>query len=491
MIPNSPYILRLKNAFIAVLGLLSIACFISFSPPADSVKLEKLRQVFKAFVNDPALAHASVGFSLVDTETGKTIYEHNSNQSLIPASSQKIVTTGAALGILGEEFTFKTQLAYDSISGNIYIIGGGDPTLGSDRVKGSLSYEDLMNSWAEIIQSKLKGRPINAIIADPTHYENATQPANWAWNDIGNYYGAGASGLSINENTYTVTLNASAKVGGDVEIVEINPKIKNLQLKSELKTGTANSGDNAYIFGAPYNYNHIIRGTIPAASKNFKIKGSMPDPAMFCAENLANALTKKGIVHLGAVNVSSLPVAVNKLTVLHTHISPPLKDIVYHTNLKSVNLYAEHLLKECGYKVFKNGSTEAGVKAITQFWQNKGVNADGFFMHDGSGLSHYNAITTKQLAQILAAIKKETYFNSFYNSLPIAGENGAMRNMGDGTTISGKLRAKSGHMDRIRSYAGYTSTDKKYAFALIVNNYTCSSAEIKSKIEKVLVALSF
>ena len=112
-------------------------------------------------------------------------------------------------------------------------------------------------------------------------------------------------------------------------------------------------------------------------------------------------------------------------------------------------------------------------------------------MFDGSGLSHSNAITTKQLMQILSGLKKESFFTNFYNSLPVAGESGAMKNMGDETAISGKLRAKSGHMDRIRSYAGFTSKSKKYAFAMIVNNYTCSPAEIKSRVEKVLVAMSF
>ncbi len=469
-------------------SLILLFCFIGFSsisPPADSDKLEKFRQIFKTFINDPALAHASVGFALVDTETGKAIFEHNANQSIIPASSLKIVTTAAALGILGEDYTFKTQLVYDSVSNNIFIIGGGDPTLGSDRVKGSSGSDALVKSWADAITQKFPQKKIGSISAITNRYENAMQPANWAWNDIGNYYGSGASALTINENTYVVTLNAPATVGSEVEIVDINPKLPQFTLISELKAGPANSGDNAYIFGAPNNPNFVIRGTIPAGSKGFKVKGAMPNPVAFCVESLINELKNRGFQLNQGNNSPFKP----EFPALHTTVSPPLKDIVYHTNLKSINLYAEHLLKECGYKVFNEGSTEAGAKAITQFWKSKGVDAKGFFMNDGSGLSHYNAITANQLTAVLASVKKETYFSSFYNSLPVAGESGAMRNMGDGTAISGKLRAKSGHMDRVRSYAGYTSADKKYAFALIVNNYTCSSAEIKSKIEKVLVGL--
>jgi D-alanyl-D-alanine carboxypeptidase/D-alanyl-D-alanine-endopeptidase (penicillin-binding protein 4) len=169
--------------------------------------------------------------------------------------------------------------------------------------------------------------------------------------------------------------------------------------------------------------------------------------------------------------------------------SPPLRDLVKETNLNSLNLYAECMLKEMGYKAGNaQGSSENGAKTIVDYWKKKGINTAGLFMNDGSGLSPRDGVSTGFLVDVLLAMKDS---KTFYNSLPVSGQSGSMKNMGNGTSIEGNMHAKTGHMERVRSYAGYVKgkDGKMYCFALTVNNYTCSSAEIKQKIEKVLVAL--
>jgi D-alanyl-D-alanine carboxypeptidase/D-alanyl-D-alanine-endopeptidase (penicillin-binding protein 4) len=172
--------------------------------------------------------------------------------------------------------------------------------------------------------------------------------------------------------------------------------------------------------------------------------------------------------------------------------SPKLADIVNQTNTYSVNLYAEHLVNQIGLKIYKSGDPESGTTAITNFWKEKGLDVDGMYLNDGSGLSRFNAITAKHLVSILKYMKTSENYDEFYNSLPIAGKTGTIRSIGKNTFAENNLRAKSGYMTRARSYAGYVTTksNRKIAFALIVNNYNCTPYEMKKKMESLMIKLS-
>jgi len=167
--------------------------------------------------------------------------------------------------------------------------------------------------------------------------------------------------------------------------------------------------------------------------------------------------------------------------------SPPLSDIISVLNHESVNLFAEHLIKELGKK-FKNiGSTEAGSEVITEFLKNSGIDTNGMFIEDGSGLSPLNAINTREVVRLLVYMKnKGKNFNEYYASLPDAGKNGTLKNYFKDPQFDSRLKAKSGSMTRVRSFAGYftTKSGKNMAFSIIINNYSGSSSNIISGIEE-------
>lgn len=452
-----------------------------------------------AFIKDPALQNAGIGFCMKEVESGALVYQYNANQSLVPASTMKIVTTATALQVLGEDYQFNTRLIYTgkidtttgTLNGDLIVVGSGDPALGSNRFQGYGSWEALVQGWVEKIKAigiqTIKG----GVNTDDTHFEKQMESPSWLWEDIGNYYGAGASGLNINENIYELSLTPGKKDGDPVTVGNIDPKIRvpgsmgdYMQFESRLTT--TGTKDNGYIFGSPYTYTRVIEGTIPL-KPTFKIKGSMPDPSLQCCQFLYDELVKNG-VKVESNQFSRVPETKQSQLILETS-SPPLRDLVKETNLNSLNLYAECMLKELGYKAGNTqGSTENGSKAIVDYWKKKGLNVTGLFMKDGSGLSPSDGVSAGFLVDMLLGMKDS---KSFYNSLPVSGQSGSMKNMGNGTFIEGNLHAKTGHMERVRSYAGYVKgkDGKMYSFALIVNNYTCSSAEIKQKIEKVLVAL--
>lgn len=484
-----------------------LALWAGFSAPVLAQdKYDEVKKVVKSIADNAHLKHAQWGFALLDAETGSTLVEHRAGETLLPASTMKTVTSGAALGILGENYTFKTYLETDGVvtngvlDGNVYIRGGGDPTLGSDRFSWGTDMAGVLSIWVQ--QLKAKGiRQVNGmVIGDAGIFEDAMLSSTWVWSDIGNYYGAGACGLSFNENTYYVYFKPGTTVGSDAEFIRTEPPMPDIRFANEMKTGSRSSGDQGYIYGAPYTYLRYLRGTVPMGKPEFSIKGSLPDPALYTAQRLLQALMDDSVAVSGtAQTIRSLDLDGKEPTgarqLVHTHKSPPLKDIVYWLNKKSINLYAEHLVKIIGYTIYKDGSTASGTRAIEEYWAAKGIDIDGLHMKDGSGLSRYNGITPMHLTKMLQTNTKQKYFEAFYNSLPIAGDAndpGTMSSMCRNTAAANNVRAKSGYISRVRGYTGYvdSKSGKRMCFAMVANNYTCTNRQIKSLFEELMVAMA-
>jgi D-alanyl-D-alanine carboxypeptidase len=168
---------------------------------------------------------------------------------------------------------------------------------------------------------------------------------------------------------------------------------------------------------------------------------------------------------------------------------------VYHevtiTNLNSVNWRANRMLQKIGEYKYKKRDFFYGSKAVMEFWQEKGIDMSGLYICDGSGRSRNNIISPKQLADILFKISTSTIFPVFYNSLPLAGISGTMHKWLKGTVGEGRLRAKTGSLNGVRSYTGYVRTlhGKKLIFAIIVNNYTCPTKSLKQRLEKTMLKM--
>lgn len=480
-----------KSAHIAILFA---SLFVVFAAGVPS----KLQTEIDTLNKDEALKHGTWSLCVIDLDSGKVIASNFPEKSMIPASTMKILTTGAAMGLLGSDYRYTTYIEYDGtydslagiIYGNVYVRGTGDPTLGSsqlktDSVNGILGLpKRLKKMGIKVIEGNLYG--------DHTFFSDNPLPDGWTWGDLGQYYGAGTSGLDYKDNKVTLYFNSMKGDSGRLE--KVVPKPRGVNYTTYVTAD--GKKDEAYVYGAPNGNNFMIFGSIPAGKKEYEVDASNPDPALTCVLDLYDGLSAQGIAVRGSAyswgrveQRNAKPVTRKTLT---TYSSVSLSKIIEITNKKSDNIYAEQLLRTLGAIKGAGGTTEAGAVVVKNYWQSQGVDVGGMYVMDGSGLSRSDLVTTLQQATILYKISKMPWFAQFDASLPVAGKDGSMTSLCKGTCAENNMRAKTGYINRARGYAGYVKLKdgRTVSFSLLANNYTCTASEMKKKLEKILVAIA-
>ena len=460
------------------LGFSLLISHISFAQKTEL----SLAIAFKSFETDSQFKHALISLYVVDSKTGKIVFDKNSQVGLAPASCQKVITSASAFELLGKDYRYKTDIAWDEdmedsvLRGNLFVKVSGDPTLGSWR------WEDTkMETVKQKILAVIKAKNIKAItgsfIIDDSKWSTQATPGGWIWDDVGNYYGAGARGLDWHENQYDIILKPGKNAGDSVVILRVEPLLGDVQLNNELKTGKMGSGDNSIIYLPEAGYVGYIRGTIPAGVSSFKISGSLPSPSETFSKELEKLLWNNDIQFMGESRNAIFYFSVNEKIplaskTLLTLSSPSLDSINYWFLQKSINLYGEAFVKTIAYEKTGFGSTDTGINIIKNFWSKNGIERSALNIIDGSGLSPANRVTTNALVTVMQYAKKQNWYSSFYNALPL--QNG--------------IKMKSGYIGGVRSYTGYlkSKTGVEYTFSFIINNYDGSPGAVREKMWKLL-----
>ncbi len=482
-------------------ALIFLTFFLSISA-LQAQPLKRIRAIITQAEQDTLLANAQWSLYAVYLKSGRALIDHQSNFALAPASGQKILTTGTALMKLGENFRFTTRLFYDgsidahgTLHGNVYLVGGGDPTLGSDLVPGSPGLDSLMSQWLKVLRRVGIRNISGTVFGDDLLFADRTIPDNWVWVDMGNYYGASSPALTIHNNLYHLIFAPGKHKGDPTEILATNPLIPGLTFVNRVKTGARGSGDNGYIYCAPGQFNAYVTGTVPAGPDSFAIKGAIPDPTLFAAQYLRRYLVTHGIPVEQPARRLTEAKDYSQATLLLRHLSPPLKDIVYQTNKRSINLYCELLAKQLSVQAGGPGTTKDGVRIIKQNLTAMGVPVAGLHLSDGSGLSRTNTVTTRLMVAYLREMTKQPCFNTFYNSLAVTGDPndiGYFKNWGKGTPLALNAHLKSGLIERVRSHSGYLKdrSGRRIVFSFIANNFDGSYKLIDRIHEKILIELA-
>ena len=476
-----------------------VLCLFAFVFQAFS----QIPQPFRLFLQRPALKGASVSFIVKETDSGNLLYGYDTEKEMTPASVMKTVTTATALEILGVDFRFETSILYDGeinngvLNGNLYIYGSGDPTLNSSELE--TKKDSILVLWTLAIKQAGIQKITGHVIADESIFDTEGVSMKWMREDIGSSYGQGSYGLNVFDNRYTLYLNTGA-AGTQPSLLSSEPPMPFLHFYNYLKTSPVPS-DSSYVVGLPFSNERYLYGVLRTNQSRARITGDIPEPALYLAQYYSDYLINNGI------DIENSPTCHRILSLmgewkptdrkhLITTFSPPLKEIVRITNFFSHNLFADVLLKTLGLQYQSNrsemvSSFEKGSRIIKDYWNRKGLSTSSLWMYDGSGLAITNKVSADFLSDLyIYMATKSGISNTYIESLPQPGLEGTVRNILRGSPLQGRIRLKSGSMNRIICYGGYiTKNDKQYAVAILINNYTGQPNMIRGAIEELFLAL--
>ena len=466
----------MKKVFLLVAGWLLL-----ISVTVAQTVTQKLQKAFLQFESDSQLKHAISSLYVIDGKTGQVIFDKNSQVGLAPASTQKIITSVTAFELLGKDYRYKTEFWWNKSTPNysksqyIEVKQVCDPTFGSDRFENTMP-SVIIEKFAEACSANKIPITDIAISRFNNKFELQKIPDGWIFQDIGNYYGAGVAGFNWRENQSDILLKAGKFIGDDVKVARVDTLMAAGYIDNQLKTGKANSGDQAYYY---FNYGNssvsypILKGTIPLGEDNFKISIAVANPfSYFVNELVKNKLVGKAYANSNSFDISSIWQPAKSDINIYSHYSPSLDSIIYWFNKKSINLYGEALIKTFAYEKQGFGSTDSGVAVVKKFWKEKGLDEEELNIYDGSGLSPLNRVTTHAQVEILKYAKIKDWFPYFLKSLP---------------DYNGMIM-KSGTISDVKGFCGYhkSKDGKEYIFSFLVNNYSGKTSGVVSKMYKVL-----
>ncbi len=470
------------NRTITILSTLLVTLVSAWQLHADTAQ-----EAVDKFVANSTLRYASVGVTVIDLDSAKTIASYRPEQANITASTMKTVVSSAALGMLGPHFRFETPVYLDGtvedghFKGNIVIRGTGDPTLGSVFLPCQANIVD------EIVAA-LRARGITwvegAVIGDDSLYAYPFFDEAWDVGDLAYGYGAAVHGLSYHDNLVTVGYTLDSR--GRVSQSSFTPDVPGMKVVSRCR---GSRGRNAITPYLNYSVPALVL-TGETTGKSYKDTYANPIPAPMLEDSVERALLRAtDIRYTPDIEVSEGAQASTR-TLLVVHKSPELTEIITSLLDRSDNMFAHALLRAIGAREWEVKDQEhmpsnldaIGVAAVKRWLEQQGVSAESLFMRDGSGLARANKAPVNFFGDMLTMMAHRRFDGvRLCDLMPKAA--GRAGNTLKSNPLSDLIVLKSGSMRHVQCFVGYYPADEpRYAFAVLTNNFNCSQAGIREQI---------
>jgi D-alanyl-D-alanine carboxypeptidase/D-alanyl-D-alanine-endopeptidase (penicillin-binding protein 4) len=419
------------------------------------------------------------GAMVVSLSRGDTLFSLAADDAVTPASTMKLYTSALAFDRLGPAHTFSTDVLRDgtisadgTLRGDLYLRGDGDPAFSDRFIRGGV--DAPVDGLARQIRAAGITRIAGDVVGDASAFETRRIPTGWSSGNLGAYYAAPFSALSLNENLLVVAVTPG-RVGRRAS-VHIEPASRGLRVVSTVRT--VRGARSRVVIRRLGDREIAVSGTIGSRSGARRWNAVMDDPARFTAGALLSALERAGIEVSGDVRTGPAPRSAAPVTALQ---SPRLDQLVAVMNRESVNHYAELLYRNAarGPQRERVGSADAAYDALQQFLRDK-VRGDpaAVYATDGSGLSTLDRVTPRAMVQLLRYANEAPWSEAFRGSLPVAGQSNMLRHRMRLTAAEGNLRAKTGTLNDVVGLAGYVTAvnGELLAFSLIYNGRELWSA---------------
>lgn len=401
---------------------------------------------------------------VVSVTRGDTLFSSNPDALLKPASIMKMMTTGLALERFGPDHTFETAVLRDRpvnngvLEGNLYLRGGGDPTLSLRFWQGESPTDALARQVAAAGITRVRGN----VIADESAFAVERIPVGWKPSYLMSAYAAPVSALSLNENLVWIV----ARPENGKAVVELDPATSAIPVTSTVRVV---GGSGGRIVARRTAEGIAVSGTIGSRSRPRRYSLVIQEPPTFAAGALHASLRKVGVEVEGGVRAGATPKGAEGVAEVR---SLPLSHMVSYMNRESINHFAELLYRNASRDSSHAGSSAAALEALRGFLSGKaGARPGDIRVADGSGLSEADSLTARAMVQLLAYAHKAPWGSVFHASMPVAGESELMRRRMRSTPAQGNLHAKTGTTNSVASLAGYVTAlnGEVLAFAFIYN----------------------
>ncbi len=460
-------------------------------------QVEKWQAEVDKFVTHKDFSSASIGISISEIRTGRTIASHDAERSLIPASTLKILSSYAALHTAGKDYRYQTEFLVRSsgvsdstLWGDLMVIGKGDPSFLSSLLPENTNLGALADTLVQALLTKGIRTISGTVRVNSDFIKDIPENPEWLWYDLGNYYGSGYYGFNAYENAAMITLSIPDAPDQICEILDVVPACLWENYCSEAVTVETGPFVPLYLLGTSSHRIYTVHGRLQyGKDKTISLAAAVPNPSETFECILKDALKEKGILFRDSLVPGFFP----KDEMIYVHPSQTLDKLAKRALGRSVNLYAEAFLHLGGWIWNGDPDREMALDKMRKFYLGKSGHKAGVRILDGSGLSPKNRITAQIMTDILneiAADKKRKYFVQL---LPDVSQSGSLASrLSRKTRLKEKFRLKSGSMEGVRAYAGYimNGSDPQYSISLMINNYDCSGDEIKKHISDFLIHLS-
>ena len=468
----------MKTVFTALLFLQALV--LGCSGPSGSIsstdRVDRLRERLDAVFADTVFQATSAGLIVGSLELGEILYERNSTLLMRPASNMKLLTSAAALHFLGKNFSYSTVVLGDSlpsegvITGNLYIKGFGNPDLTTADLN------SLVQQLREMGIEEIRGD----VVVDVSYFDDEYWGKGWMWDDELEPDEAFLTPLSVNDNCVKVIV-IPGPVAGDPAIVTVEPLTSYVTITSEAITAedTTRARLNIKRLYKERLNTIVVTGSIPAGRSSVTRRVTVWKPELYAGTLLKELLEDDLVRMAGSVRIGE----VSEEAVELARHEWPLDSMLVNLNKTSDNLSAECTLKAIAAELTGDpGSAAAGITKVYEFLSMMGIDTAAINMVDGSGVSHYNLLTTRMIYDLLQAMgRRQDLFPTYYASLPVAGIDGTLENRMRSSSANGTLRAKTGSLSAVTSLSGYVTTldGETLVFSMAMQSYLGSSTRYK------------
>jgi D-alanyl-D-alanine carboxypeptidase/D-alanyl-D-alanine-endopeptidase (penicillin-binding protein 4) len=464
--------------------------------PADATQRRAwLKARLDELFGVPSLAKVKIGVSVIESDTGKAIYGRGEKSPLNAASNVKLVTSAAALSLLGPEYRWRTTLslvgpqngtppaAGGEVTGDLVFRGGGDPTL---------SVEDLAAMVSDL--SALGIRKIHgALVVDDGFFDGATVAPAYDQKKESTASRAPSSAASLGGNVVAVTIIPGAAAGA-LARVTVEPASPYFVLAGSVVTASdgpaAPSVETRDEGGTRTRI--TIAGRVRLGSEPRTFYRRVVHPALFTGHSLRQQLERRGIIVDKPTRVAAVPP--QGARVLSTHESAPLAVVVQELNKRSNNYMAEQVVRTMGAEIVgRPGTWEKGLEAVARYLATAGVPRGSYQMTNGAGLYDSNHFSAEQIVKLLRAASRDFRLSAEYlSSLAIAGTDGTIAHRMTGTLAERYVRAKTGTLASVSCLSGFAGSPGRVplVFSILMND-TPNAAEarrIQDRVAELLVA---